>query len=42
LSAAELWSRIDIVAGMLLASLTPLVTCLAMLAFRPRALPSVP
>ena len=41
LSAAELWTRVDIVAGMLLASLTPLVTCLAMLAFRPRALPSV-
>lgn len=41
LTAAELWSRVDIVAGMLLASLTPLVTCLAMLAFRPRALPSV-
>ena len=40
-SAAELWSRVDIVAGMLLASLAPLVTCLAMLAFRPRALPSV-
>ena len=40
LTAAELWSRFDIVAGMLLASLSPLVTCLAMLAFRPRALPS--
>ena len=40
-SAAELWSRVDIVAGMLLASLAPLVTCLAMLAFRPRTLPSV-
>jgi len=40
-SAAELWSRVDIVAGMLLASLAPLVTCVAMLAFRPRALPSL-
>ena len=41
LAAAELWARFDIVAGMLLASLAPLVTCLAMLLFRPRALPSV-
>jgi len=41
LAAAELWARVDIVAGMLLASLAPLVTCLAMIAFRPRALPSV-
>ncbi len=40
LAGAELWARFDIVAGMLLASLTPLVTCLAMIAFRPRALPS--
>lgn len=42
LSAAELWSRVDIVAGMVLAGAIPLVACLAMLAFRPRALPSHP
>ena len=41
LGAAELWTRVDLVAGMLLASLAPLVTCLAMVVFRPRALPSV-
>ena len=41
LSAAELWSRVDILAGMLLAGLAPLLASLAMLAFRPRALPSV-
>lgn len=41
LAAAELWSRIDIVAGMLLAALAPLLSCAAMLAFRPRTLPSV-
>jgi len=41
LGAAELWSRVDIVAGMLLASTTPLLACVAMLAFRPRAVPSV-
>ena len=40
LGAAELWTRIDITAGMLLAALMPLVACAAMLAFRPRALPS--
>jgi len=40
LGAAELWGRIDISAGMLLAALLPLVACVAMLAFRPRALPS--
>ena len=41
LAAAELWSRADIVAGMLLAAVTPLLACAAMLAFRPRTLPSV-
>lgn len=40
LGGAELWTRIDITAGMLLAALMPLVACAAMLAFRPRALPS--
>ena len=40
IGAAELWTRIDITAGMLLATVTPLVTVAAMLAFRPRALPS--
>lgn len=40
LAAAELWARVDIAAGMLLAALMPVVACLAMLAFRPRALPS--
>ncbi len=42
LGAAELWTRIDISAGMLLAALMPLVACAAMLAFRPPppALPS--
>lgn len=40
ISAAELWTRVDITAGMLLASLAPLVTVFAMLAFRPRTLPS--
>jgi len=41
ISAAELWSRVDIVAGMVLAGATPLLTSLAMLLFRPRTLPSV-
>ena len=40
LSAAELWTRIDISAGMLLAALMPLVACAAMLAFRSPALTS--
>jgi MFS transporter, DHA1 family, multidrug resistance protein len=39
LGAAQLWSRVDMGAGMILAALLPLVGCLAMLAFRPRALP---
>jgi len=38
--AAELWTRVDIAAGMLVGALLPLVTVGAMLAFRPRALPS--
>ena len=41
LSAAELWARVDIVAGMLLAGAIPLLACVAMLAFRPRTVPSV-
>jgi MFS family permease len=41
LTAAELWSRVDIVAGMVLAGATPLLTSVAMLLFRPRTLPSV-
>jgi predicted MFS family arabinose efflux permease len=40
ITAAELWTRVDISAGMLFGTLLPLVTMLAMLAFRPRALPS--
>jgi MFS family permease len=40
LGAAELWARVDITAGMLLAALMPLAACAAMLAYRPRALPS--
>jgi MFS family permease len=39
-TAAELWTRIDISAGMLVGVVAPLVTAAAMLAFRPRALPS--
>ena len=39
-TAAELWTRIDITAGMLVGVVAPLVTAAAMLAFRPRALPS--
>ena len=38
--AAELWTRVDITAGMLVATVMPLVTVIAMLAFRPRAVPS--
>jgi MFS family permease len=41
-TAAELWSRVDVGAGMLVGSLAPLVTVGAMLAFRARALPSTP
>jgi MFS family permease len=39
-TAAELWTRIDVSAGMLVGVVAPLVTAAAMLAFRPRALPS--
>lgn len=39
LGAAQLWTRVDIAAGMLLAAVLPLVACVAMLAFRPRPLP---
>ncbi len=42
IAAAELWTRIDITAGMLVGVLAPLVTVAAMLAFRPRAVPSPP
>lgn len=38
--AAELWSRIDVRSGMLVGVVAPLVTVAAMLAFRPRTLPS--
>lgn len=41
-TAAELWTRVDITAGMMVGVLAPLVTVAAMLAFRPRALPSTP
>lgn len=39
-TAAELWTRVDISAGMMVGVLAPLLTVTAMLAFRPRALPS--
>jgi predicted MFS family arabinose efflux permease len=39
LGAAQLWARVDISAGMLLGAVMPLVACVAMLTFRPRALP---
>jgi DHA1 family tetracycline resistance protein-like MFS transporter len=39
-TAAELWTRVDVTAGMMVGVLAPLVTVAAMLAFRPRALPS--
>jgi hypothetical protein len=41
-TAAELWTRIDISAGMLVGVVAPLVSVAAMLAFRPRAVPSPP
>ena len=40
LAAAELWTRIDVVAGMLLGAVAPLVAGVAMIAYRPRRLPS--
>ena len=40
--AAALWTGVDLAAGMLLGALLPLVAVGAMLAFRPRALPSQP
>jgi MFS family permease len=39
-TAAELWTRVDITAGMMVGVLAPLVTVAAMLAFRPRTVPS--
>jgi MFS family permease len=39
-TAAELWTRVDISAGMLVGVVAPLVSVAAMLAFRPRAVPS--
>jgi predicted MFS family arabinose efflux permease len=39
LGAAQLWARVDIAAGMLLGAIMPLVACLVMLLYRPRALP---
>jgi predicted MFS family arabinose efflux permease len=41
-TAAELWSRVDVAAGMLVGVVAPVVTAGAMLAFRPRAVPSAP
>ena len=38
--AAELWSQIDVSAGMAVGALAPLITVAAMLSFRPRTLPS--
>ena len=40
LAAAELWTRIDVVAGMMVGVIAPLVAGAAMLAYRPRAVPS--
>jgi len=40
LAAAELWTRVDIVAGMMVGVIAPFVAVLAMLAYRPRPLPS--
>lgn len=37
LAAAELWGRVDIVAGMMVGVIAPLVAIVAMLAYRPRA-----
>ena len=42
LAAAELWERVDIVAGMLLGGITPLLAGLAMLVLRGRPLQAVP
>ena len=39
-AAAELWERVDITAGTLFAAVAPIVAGLAMIAFRPRTLPS--
>ena len=38
--AAELWSRIDIAAGMLVGVVAPLISVVAMVAFRRRTVPS--
>ena len=40
LAAAELWARVDIVAGMMVGVIAPLIAVAAMLAYRPRPLPS--
>ncbi len=40
LIAAELWARVDIVAGMMVGVIAPLIAGAAMLAYRPRPLPS--
>jgi MFS family permease len=40
LLAAELWTRVDVVAGMMVGAIMPLVAGAAMLAYRPRPLPS--
>jgi len=41
-TAAELWQRVDVATGMLVGVFAPLVTVGAMLAFRPRTVPSTP
>jgi MFS family permease len=40
LAASQLWERVDITAGTLLAAVAPILAGLAMLAFRPRTIPS--
>ena len=40
LAAAELWDRVDVVAGMLVGVIAPLVASAAMVLFRPRTLRS--
>ena len=40
LAAAELWARVDIVAGMMIGVIAPFIAVAAMFAYRPRSLPS--
>jgi MFS family permease len=42
ITAAELWTRVDIVAGMMVGVIAPFVAGAAMLAYRPRPLPPTP